>query len=399
MLCVCKWSVCKMRGYDPVPLKSSESYQEVLSLGAQNQPHCQTPRVLPPGRAKTRPQFWAGGSKFRCLMCFFPLSVLWKLLSEEGSSLWPPQRVPGCLLGLFISFSTMQECSEPIALQLHHQGSLFIFLGGKLRELAPLGTRGFFVALPQTLIVFTCVSMPVWSSVLAATAKSSMWGKGSQKSSSQGAVIWFGLVQSRNFQGHGSSSCTTSSVPTLHEKTVQAAGKVAWLISCCHPSLAPSWATVQGSAWEIWSRRCPQSGWPCGLRRTQLPGQLDPAAHSIKPVLHLRPKPSHTCLDIGLRAHHQCGNGANLRRGLSGESHPWGDTYSLETGLAPAVGLGEQQLFQKVFLQCSGTPSIWTVSTAAPKMLPPSPFRRRLKVPLDSSVHLRHSETTHKYPC
>lgn len=174
---------------------------------------------------------------------------------------------------------------------------------------------------------------------------------------------------------------------------------MAWLISCCHPSLAPAWATVPGSAWEMWSRRYPHRGWPRGLRRTQLPGQLDPAALSIMAVLHLRPKPSHTCPDVGLGAHHQCGNGPNLRRGLSGESHPQGDTYFSETGLEPAVGWREQQLFQKAFLQCSGSPSRWTVSTAAPKMLPPSPLRRRLKVPLSSSVHLWHSETTHKYPC
>ena len=142
----------------------------------------------------------------------------------------------------------MQGCREPVALQPHQQGSSLIFLGGKLRNLAPLGAHGFFVAWPQNLIVFTCVSMPVWSSILAATAKSHVRDEGSQKSPAQGAVIWFGSVQAKNLQGHGSSSCNTSPVLTLHEKTVWAAEKVAWLISCCQPSLAPApaQAAVQG---------------------------------------------------------------------------------------------------------------------------------------------------------
>lgn len=142
----------------------------------------------------------------------------------------------------------MQGCSEPIASQLNRQSSFLIFLGGKLRNLAPLGAHGFFVAWPQKLIVFSCVSMPVLSSILAAAAKSPLRDKGSQKSpAGGGAVIWFGSVQAKILQWHGSSSCNTSSVPTLYEKRVWAAGKVAWLISsCCHPSLAPAWAAVQG---------------------------------------------------------------------------------------------------------------------------------------------------------
>lgn len=81
------------------------------------------------------------------------------------------------------------------------------------------------VAWPQNLIVFTCISMPVWSSVSAATSKSHIWNEGSKMCSAQGA---------KNLQGHGSSSYNTLSVPTRYEKIVWAAGKVARLISSCY---------------------------------------------------------------------------------------------------------------------------------------------------------------------
>lgn len=118
------------------------------------------------------------------------------------------------------------------------------------------------VAWPQNLTVFTCISMPVWSSVLAATSKSCIWKEGSKMHPAQGAKI---------LQGHESSSYNTLSVPTLHDKIVWAAGKVARLISsCCHPSLAPAWAAVQrgltmGAPWEIWKRMHSHSGQSCGF--------------------------------------------------------------------------------------------------------------------------------------
>lgn len=94
-----------------------------------------------------------------------------------------------------------------------------------------------------------CISMPVWSSVLAAITKSHIQNEGSKTCPAQGA---------KNLQGHGSSSYKALSVPTLHEKIIWAAGKVARLISsCCHPFLAPAWAAVHrgltmGAPWEIW---------------------------------------------------------------------------------------------------------------------------------------------------
>lgn len=75
----------------------------------------------------------------------------------------------------------------------------------------------------------------------------------------------------KNLQGYGSSSYNTLSVPTLHEKIVWAAEKVAWLTSsCCHPALAPAWAAVHGgltmsAPWEIWKRVHPRSGQSCAL--------------------------------------------------------------------------------------------------------------------------------------
>lgn len=60
----------------------------------------------------------------------------------------------------------------------------------------------------------------------------------------------FNLIQfgPKNLQGHESSSCYISSVPTLGKKRVWAAGGVSWLVSsCCHFSLIPEWAAVQRS--------------------------------------------------------------------------------------------------------------------------------------------------------
>jgi len=170
-----------------------------------------------------------------------------KAAVSVGAFTRTPQTVSRCFLALFVSFSIMQGCSEPVAFQHQQQGSVLIFLGGNLRNLVPLGAHGSFVAWAPNLIVFTCISMPVWSSVLAATEKAWVQGERSQKSPSQGAVFRHGSVQAKKLYGHVSSSCNKSSVPTLGEKTVWAAGEVAWLISCCcHPFLAPERAAVQG---------------------------------------------------------------------------------------------------------------------------------------------------------
>lgn len=88
-----------------------------------------------------------------------------------------------------------------------------------------------------------------------------------------------------------------------------------------------------GALWEIWSRRCPHSGWPCGLGRPLPPGQLALAAQPSTYMLHLLLKLSHTCLDVCLGALRHCGSEANLRRGLSGECQPRWDICFSETGL------------------------------------------------------------------
>lgn len=150
--------------------------------------------------AKPSVRFHRAGTKQACsfwlmevnpgLTCSFSPAMTWKLLLRVGGFTLPMVTVSECVLGLLVSFSTMQGCSEPIALQMHQQGSIFIFSGRKLKNLAPFGARGFFfVVWPQNIIVFTCVSMTVWSSILAATAKSWVQGEGSQKNSTQGAVI------------------------------------------------------------------------------------------------------------------------------------------------------------------------------------------------------------------
>lgn len=169
----------------------------------------------------------------------------------------------------------MQGCSEPIASQLNRQSSFLIFLGGKLRNLAPLGAHGFFVAWPQKLIVFSCVSMPVLSSILAAAAKSPLRDKGSQKSPAGGGGQSFGLVQFRPKFSSGMEAA-----PATHRLCLHCMRKESGLLGRWHGSSPPAVTLLwpqhgqqckevqpMGDPWEIWSRRCPHSGRPCGLRR------------------------------------------------------------------------------------------------------------------------------------
>lgn len=262
---VCVWSVWRTRGCDPVPTENIRELPSVVEFrGAESAP-LPNPVCISTGQVQNKPTVFGWWKWIHISYVLLLSSRAVKAAVRVGGFTLPPQTASGCLLGLFISFSTMQGCSEPIASQLNQQNSFLIFLGGKLRNLAPLGAHGFFVAWPQKRIVFSCVSMPVLSSILAAAAKSRVREKGCQKSPARRGQS-FGLVQFRPKFSSGLEAAPATHRLCLHcMRKVWAAGKVAWLISsCCHPSLAPAWAAVQGG---------PTHGWSLGNLEQDVPPQ------------------------------------------------------------------------------------------------------------------------------
>lgn len=243
----------------------------------------------------------------------------------------------------------MQGCSEPIASQMNQQSSFLIFLGGKLRNLAPLGAHGFFVAWPQKLIVFSCVSMPVLSSILAAAAKSPLRDKGSQKSPAGGGggshLVWFSSGQNSPVAWKQLLQHIVCAY-TVWEKSLGCwEGGMAHLL-LLSPFSGPSMGSSarRSNPWVILGKSG-AGGVPTVGGHVAWGGQLALAAQPSMSVLHLQPWPSHTCLDVGLGALHQRGSEANLRRGLSGEGHPWWDICFSEARLDlrlpfPGCGVG-----------------------------------------------------------
>lgn len=192
----CVWSVCRSRGYDPVLLKSLQFYQVLLNFWVQDLPHCQTQCALPPGRDKTSLQFLADGSESRSNVLLLSSHDM-KAAVRVGGFTLPMVTVSECVLGLLVSFSTMQGCSEPVALQMHQQGSFFIFSGRKLKNLAPFGARGFFCSLaPKYHCVYLCfhdcleLHFSCYSKILGAG-----WGESEELYSRCSHLIWFSLGQ------------------------------------------------------------------------------------------------------------------------------------------------------------------------------------------------------------
>lgn len=320
----------------------------------------------------------------------------------EGFTL-PMATVSECVLGLLVSFSTMQGCSEPVALQMHQQGSFLIFPGRKLRNV------DFFCNLaPKYHCVYLCfhacleLHFSCYSKIMGAG-----WGESEELYSRYSHLIWSGLGQKcprvwKQLLLHIICAYTGWEKSPGCWGCVMAHVLLLSLFSCPRMgSCAEVWP--MGAPWEIWSRRCPNRGWPYGLRRPWLLSQLVLAAQPSTYMLHLQPKPSHTCLDFGLEGLCRCGSEVNLRRGLWEESHPWWDSCFSEGGLDlrlpfPGCGVGRTTALPEVASSVFSY-TFRKAASAAPKMLLLCLFRRHLKVPLNSSVHLQYSETTHKYPC
>lgn len=282
---------------------------------------------------------------------------VWDIFAELGAvslSQWSPHMVTKCCC---ISSVTDPVCTSTGQVETD--------------KFSHLGGSWITVAWPHNLIVFTCISMPVWISELAATSKSCIWNEGSKMHPVQGA---------KNLQGHGSSSYNTLSVPALHEKIVWSAGKVAWLISsCCHPFLAPAWAAVHraptmGAPWEICKMIHPHSGQSCGFSwpwSTALHIHAVSLTHFLLPGHWLRSSP--TRWDRGQPQQ------KTFRRKSAMVRHLFLLGRARCQAALPFPGC---RVGRAAALQCPGTTSTETPSTVAPKM--PRSFKRHLKAPHNS---------------
>lgn len=234
-----------------------------------------------------------------------------KAAVRVGGFTLPPQTVSRCLL---LHYARMQWSHW---LAVASAGLFLNFLRCKVDKFSPFGGSWILCSLALKpcciyLCFHTCLELyfSSYSKIMGA-----VWGKSTEPYSRCSHLIWFGLGQ-KSPRAWKQLLQHIICAYTGWEKSL-AAGEVVWLISsCCHPSLAPEWAVVQGgpthgcSLGNLEQEVSPQwaTMW---LKEALATWQACPCSTYM---LHLVLKPSHTCLDVGLGALHHCGSEANIRR-------------------------------------------------------------------------------------